>query len=203
MLNQPTSPGRDVAEILKGIKNSTFDLFGNNPEEFIIKASKLIDEQKATVIVEHISYNLLEKTYDTGIFTEPSLKKGTLGKNAIPARKSLYNCIITDSDIERKFAADIDNDNKVAVYVKLPGGFYIDTPVGKYNPDWAIAFYEGSVKHIYFVAETKGSLSTLQLRPIESLKIQCAREHFRKISSDSVKYEVVTDYAGLLNAVMT
>jgi len=192
---------RDVAEILKGIQKSTFDQFGNNPEEFIIKASKLIDEQKATVIVEHISYNLLEKTYDTGIFTEPSLKKGTIGKNAIPARKSLYNYIITDSDIERKFAADIDNDNKVAVYVKLPGGFYIDTPVGKYNPDWAIAFYEGSVKHIYFVAETKGDLSTLQLRPIESLKIQCAREHFRKISSDSVKYEVVTDYVGLLNAV--
>ena len=192
---------RDVAEILKGIKKSTFDQFRNNPEEFIIKASKLIDEQKATVIVEHISYNLLEKTYDTGIFTEPSLKKGTIGKNAIPARKSLYNYIITDSDIERKFAADIDDDNKVAVYVKLPGGFYIDTPVGKYNPDWAIAFYEGSVKHIYFVAETKGDLSTLQLRPIESLKIQCAREHFRKISSDSVKYEVVTDYAGLLNAV--
>lgn len=192
---------RDVAEILKGIKKSTFDQFGNNPEEFIIKASKLIDEQKATVIVEHISYNLLEKTYDTGIFTEPSLKKGTIGKNAIPARKSLYNYIITDSETERKFATDIDNDNKVAVYVKLPGGFYIDTPVGKYNPDWAIAFYEGSVKHIYFVAETKGDLSTLQLRPIESLKIQCAREHFRKISSDSVKYEVVTDYAGLLNAV--
>ena len=193
---------RDVAEILKGIKKCTFDQFGNNPEEFIIKASKLIDEQKATVIVEHISYNLLEKSYDTGIFTEPSLKKGTIGKNAITARKSLYNYIITDSDTERKFAADIDNDNKVAVYVKLPGGFYIDTPVGKYNPDWAIAFYEGSVKHIYFVAETKGDLSTLQLRPIESLKIRCAREHFRKISSDSVKYEVVTDYAGLLNEVM-
>ena len=192
---------RDVAEILKGIKKSTFDQFANNPEEFIIKASKLIDEQKATVIVEHISYNLLEKTYDTGIFTEPSLRKGTIGKNAIPVRKSLYNYIITDYETERKFAADIDNDNKVAVYVKLPGGFYIDTPVGKYNPDWAIAFYEGSVKHIYFVAETKGDLSTLQLRPIESLKIQCAREHFRKISSDSVKYEVVTDYAGLLNAV--
>ena len=119
------------------------------------------------------------------------------------ARKSLYNYIITDSDTERKFAADIDNDNKVAVYVKLPGGFYIDTPVGKYNPDWAIAFYEGSVKHIYFVAETKGDLSTLQLRPIELLKIQCAREHFRKISSDSVKDQVVTDYSGLLNAVMT
>jgi len=192
---------RDVAAILKGIKKTTFDQFKNNPEEFIIKASNLIDEQKATVIVEHIAYNLLENSYDTGIFTEPSLKKGTIGKNAIPATKSLYNYIITESEPERKFAAEVDKDKNVAVYVKLPGGFYIDTPVGKYNPDWAIAFYEGSVKHIYFVAETKGDLSTLQLRPIESLKIQCAREHFKKISSDSVKYDVVTTYTELLNAV--
>ena len=192
---------RDVAEILKGISKSTFDQFRNNPEEFIIKASKLIDEQKATVIVEHIEYNLLENRYGTGIFTEPSLKKGTLGKNAIAANKSLYNYIITDSETEKKFAEAIDTDTNVAIYVKLPGGFYIDTPVGKYNPDWAIAFKEGTVKHIYFVAETKGSLSSMQLRDIESLKIHCAKEHFKKISSGSVKYEVITDYAGLLSEV--
>jgi len=193
---------RDVAEILKGIKKSTFDQFKNNPEEFIIKASKLIDEQKATVIVEHIEYNLLEDKYDTSIFTEPSLKRGVLGKNAIPAKRSLYNYIITESDTERKFAEELDSDKNVAVYVKLPGGFYIDTPVGKYNPDWAIAFYEGTVKHVYFVAETKGDLSSMQLREIESLKIHCAREHFRTISSDSVKYEVIKDYSGLLTEVM-
>lgn len=193
---------KDVAEILKGIKQSTFDQFKSNPEEFIIKASKLIDEQKATAIVEHIEYNLLEDKYDTGIFTEPSLKRGTLGKNAIPAKKSLYNYTITDSDTERKFAEGLDNDKSVAVYVKLPGGFYIDTPVGKYNPDWAIAFYEGTVKHIYFVAETKGDLSSMQLREIESLKIHCAREHFKKISSGSVKYEIIKDYNGLLTEVM-
>ena len=200
---------RDVAEILKGIQKDTFDQFSNNPEGFIIKASKLIDEQKATAIVEHIEYhqlenkndNLLENKYDTGIFTEPSLKKGTLGKNAIKANKSLYNYVITDSETEKKFAEAIDIDINVAIYVKLPGGFYIDTPVGKYNPDWAIAFKEGTVKHIYFVAETKGDLSSMQLRDIESLKIHCAREHFKKISSGSVKYEVITDYAGLLSEV--
>jgi len=193
---------KDIAKILKGIKESTFGQFRYNPEEFIIKASKLIDEQKATVIVEHIEYNLLEDKYDTGIFTEPSLKRGTLGMNAIQAKKSLYNYTITDSETERKFAEGLDNDKNVAVYVKLPGGFYIDTPVGKYNPDWAITFYEGTVKHIYFVAETKGDLSSMQLRKIESLKIHCAREHFKRISSDSVKYEVVKDYNGLLTEVM-
>lgn len=193
---------RDVAEILKGIKKSTFDQFSNNPEEFIIKASKLIDEQKATVIVEHIEYDLLEGKYDTSIFTEPSFKRGVLGKNATPAKRSLHNYTITDSDTEKEFAERLDNDTNVAVYVKLPNGFYIDTPVGKYTPDWAIAFYEGSVKHIYFVAETKGDLSSMQLREIESLKIHCAREHFKKISQSSVKYEVVKDYNGLLTEVM-
>ena len=91
---------------------------------------------------------------------------------------------------------------RVAVYVKLPGGFYINTPVGKYNPDWAIAFHEGKVKHIYFVAETKGDLSSMQLRKVEELKVYCAREHFKKISSDTVKYEVVDSYDALLNVVM-
>lgn len=193
---------KDIAAILQGIKATTFDQFRHNPEEFIIQSSKLIDEQKATVIVEHIEYHLLDDKYNTGIFTEPSLRRGTIGKNAMAADKSLYNYIITDSGTERKFAEDLDKDKNVAVYVKLPNGFYITTPVGKYNPDWAIAFKEGTVKHIYFVAETKGDLSSLQLREIESLKIQCAKEHFRSISSDSVKYGVVTNYHELLNEVM-
>ena len=90
----------------------------------------------------------------------------------------------------------------VALYAKLPNGFYISTPVGNYNPDWAIAFYEGKVKHIYFVAETKGSMSSMQLRLIEESKIHCAREHFKAISSDSVVYDVVDSYQSLLNKVM-
>ncbi|MBN1167591.1 MAG: hypothetical protein JXA44_10750, partial [Methanospirillaceae archaeon] len=193
---------KDIARILKGIKPDVFSQFSNNPEDFIIKASRLINEQKATVIVEHIEYHLLKEEYDTKIFTEHGLKRGNLGENAIAVNKSLYDHIVTDSYTERKFASDLDTDTNVAIYVKLPGGFHIDTPVGKYNPDWAITFYEGAVKHIYFVAETKGDLSSLQLREIESLKIHCAREHFRKISNDTVRYEVISDYQGLLNEVM-
>jgi type III restriction enzyme len=86
--------------------------------------------------------------------------------------------------------------------VKLPSGFYISTPVGKYNPDWAISFHEGAVKHIYFVAETKGSMRSMQLREIESAKTHCAREHFKAISSDSVKYDVVDSYTALMSKVM-
>lgn len=190
-----------VGAILRGIEKVTFEQFHRNPEEFIVKASNLINEQKATVIIEHITYNRLDEAYSTDIFTGPTLK-GRLGVNAMHAERHLYDHIIYDSKNEKHFAAELDKHEEVAVYVKLPSGFYISTPVGKYNPDWAIAFHEDKVKHIYFVAETKGDLSSMQLRKVEELKIHCAREHFKKISSDTVKYEVVDSYDTLLNAVM-
>ena len=118
------------------------------------------------------------------------------------AKKHLYDHIIYDSSNEQKFAEQLDTNTDVAVYVKLPDGFYISTPVGRYNPDWAIAFYEGKVKHIYFVAETKGSMSSMQLRLIEESKIHCAREHFKAISSENVVYDVVDSYQALLDKVM-
>lgn len=189
-----------VCKILMGIEQAVFEQFHRNPEEFIIKASNIINEQKATVIIEHITYNKLKETYSTDIFTDSTLK-GRLGINAIKTNKHLFDHIVYDSKNEREFAEEIDTKDEVAVYVKLPNGFYINTPVGKYNPDWAIAFYEGKVKHIYFVAETKGDLSSLQLRDIERLKIHCAREHFKAISSDKVKYDVVNSYEELLNIV--
>lgn len=190
-----------VVRILKGINPVVFGQFANNPEEFIIKASALINDQKATVIIQHITYNKLEAVYDTDIFTEPTMK-GRLGYNAMEAHKHLYDYILYDSTNERDFATELDTSSEVAVYVKLPSGFYISTPVGKYNPDWAIAFYEGTVKHIYFVAETKGSMSSMQLRLIEDAKIYCAREHFKSISTDAVKYDVVESYESLMAKVM-
>ncbi|WP_165072357.1 DEAD/DEAH box helicase family protein [Desulfovibrio sp. ZJ200] len=190
-----------VADILSGMGKSVFDQFKNNPEEFIIRASGIINEQKATVIIQHITYDKLDSSYATTIFTEPTLK-GQLGVNAMPANKHLYDYIVYDSENEQKFASNMDSASEVAVYVKLPRGFYINTPVGKYNPDWAIAFHEGNVKHIYFVAETKGSMSSMQLRKIEEAKIHCAREHFKAISSDSVIYDVVDSYETLMNLVM-
>ena len=190
-----------VVEILAGIGKDVFEQFSYNPEEFIIKASDLINDEKATAIVQHITYNMLDERYDTDIFTEPTIK-GRLGVNAMKAQHHLYDHIVYDSTNERDFAADLDTNTSVAVYVKLPDSFYIATPVGRYNPDWAIAFYEGAVKHIYFIAETKGSMSSLQLRDIEKAKIHCAREHFKAISSGNVVYDVVDSYQTLLNKVM-
>lgn len=190
-----------VIQILTGINKSTFDQFKYNPEEFILKASQLINDEKATAIIEHITYSVMDDHYGTDIFTEPTIK-GKLGTNAMKAKKHLYDHIVYDSTNERDFATELDTSTDVAVYVKLPDGFYISTPVGHYNPDWAIAFYEGKVKHIYFVAETKGSMSSMQLRLIEKSKIRCAREHFRAISGDNVVYDVVDSYKSLMEKVM-
>ena len=190
-----------IVRILKGIEKSVFEQFKHNPEEFIIKASNLINEQKATVIIQHITYDKMDAVYDTSIFTEPTMK-GRLGINAMAVKKHLYDHILYDSNNERDFAENLDTSKEVAVYVKLPNGFHITTPVGKYNPDWAIAFNDGKVKHIYFVAETKGSMSSMQLRMIEEAKISCAREHFKAISTDNVKYDVVDSYEALMNKVM-
>ena len=190
-----------VVAILTSIEKSVFEQFKFNPEEFIIKAAALINDEKATAIIQHITYNMLEERYDTDIFTEPTIK-GKLGTNAMKAQRHLYDHIVYDSTNERDFAADLDTNTDVAVYVKLPDSFYIATPVGHYNPDWAIAFYEGTVKHIYFVAETKGSMSSMQLRLIEESKIHCAREHFKAISNGNVVYDVVDSYASLMEKVM-
>ena len=192
---------KDIVSILTGIEKTVFDQFKDNPEEFIIKAAALINDEKATAIIQHITYNMLDEHYETAIFTEPTIR-GKLGTNAMKAKKHLYDHIVYDSTNEQKFATELDTNADVAVYVKLPDGFYISTPVGKYNPDWAIAFYEGSVKHIYFVAETKGSMSSMQLRLIEESKIHCAREHFKAISGKNVVYDVVDSYQSLLNIVM-
>ena len=190
-----------VVEILVGIDKTVFDQFAYNPEEFIIKASGLINDEKATALVQHIAYNMLHERYSTDIFTEPTIK-GRLDVNAMKAQRHLYDHIVYDSTNERNFAADLDTNTSVAVYVKLPDSFYIATPVGRYNPDWAIAFYEGAVKHIYFVAETKGSLRSMELRDIEKAKIHCAREHFKAISNGNVVYDVVDSYQALLDRVM-
>ena len=196
---------KTIVAILQGIMPGTFNKFKDNPEEFILKAAAIINDEKATAIVQHITYNILDEHYGTEVFTDPTIK-GKLGVNAMRAKKHLYDHVVYDSDKEREFASDLDVDDKVSVYVKLPHGFFISTPVGKYNPDWAIAFYENNVKHIYFVAETKGSMDTLQFEDfrseLEKAKNHCAEEHFRAISGEDVVYGVVSSYAELMKKVM-
>ena len=192
---------RTVAAILAGIEKPVFACFKQNPEEFIAKAIRLIKEQKATMIVEHISYDQIEKQYDSSIFTA---EKGSSDiTKAFRAKKNIQDYVFTDGiaekSVERRFAEDMDKADEVCVYAKLPKGFAIPTPVGNYSPDWAIAFYEGTVKHIYFIAETKGTMESLNLRPIEQAKIKCARKLFNQLSTSKVKYHDVDSYQSLLN----
>ena len=190
-----------VIQVLQGIAPNIFNQFRLNPEEFILRAASLINDEKATAIIEHITYNVLDESYDTSLFTDVTIK-GRLDMNAMKVKKHLYDHVVYDSTNELNFANQLDCAEDVAVYVKLPDGFYITTPVGRYNPDWAIAFRDGTMKHIYFVAETKGSMNSMQLRRIEESKIHCAKEHFKAISSGNVVYDVVDSYQALLEKVM-
>lgn len=192
---------KTVAAILQGIRTDKFFMFRNNPEEFISKVIRLINEQKATMIVEHITYDTIEGEYDSSIFTA---EKNTQSfDKAFLAKKSIQDYVFTDGSadksIEKKFAEDLDSSEEVCVYAKLPKTFRIPTPVGNYSPDWAIAFYEGKVKHIFFIAETKGTMKSLELRPIEQAKISCAKKLFNEISTSKVKYHDVDSYQSLLN----
>ena len=192
---------RTVSAILQGIRVDKLYMFRNNPEEFISKVIRLINEQKATMIVEHISYDTIEGEYDSSIFTAEKATQSF--DKAFLAKKAIQDYVFTDGSadksIERKFAEDLDAAEEVCVYAKLPRTFQIPTSVGNYSPDWAIAFYEGTVKHIFFIAETKGTMESLELRPIEQAKISCAKKLFNEMSTSNVVYHDVDSYRSLLS----
>lgn len=106
-----------------------------------------------------------------------------------------------DNDGERKFAEDLDAAEEVAVYAKLPRTFQVPTPMGNYVPDWAIAFNEGSVKHVFFIAETKGTMSTLDLSGVENAKIACAKKLFNEMNTENVRYHNVATCDDLLQVM--
>lgn len=195
---------KTLAEILTGLEKAIFDQFKQNPEHFIAEASRLINEQKATVIIERLTYDQVAGEYNASIFTAGQNRQD-FSKASAKLKKHIYDYVVTDSKVERQFVEELDTSTEVVVYAKLPRGFLIPTPVGDYNPDWAISFTEGSVKHIYFVAETKGSMSSMELREIEKTKIECARKFFEKINlkieKEKVKYDVIDSFSRLMDVV--
>ena len=193
-----------AAAILRGINSGTFGQFRKNPEHFISQASRIITEQKAAMVIESLVYDKTSERYDVDIFTGNQTGQDfsrAVGK----LKRHIYDYVITDSNNEKSFVRELDTSSEIVVYAKLPRGFLIPTPVGDYNPDWAISFKKGSVRHIYFIAETKGSMSSLQLREIENSKIACARKFFAELNKgvdgDKVRYDVVKDYASLMDLV--
>ena len=188
-----------VCQILGSIKPSVFAYYQVNPEDFLRNAARLIDEQKATVVVDHLTYSAVDEAYGVDIFTEDKLPADS--NRAVKTSRHIYDYVFTDSKNEREFVALLDSGTDIEVYAKLPKAFSIPTPVGGYTPDWAIAFKQGAVKHVYFVAETKGSMSSMEFRKIEETKIECARKFFSRITSEQVKYGVVNSYSKLMELV--
>ena len=194
---------RTVVKILKGIRSDIFAGFRKNPEEFVTKIIRLINEQKATVIVEHIIYNRTENIYDSAIFTAET---HTDFSRARQVKRCVQDYVFTDGyakdgkSVEQEFLNGLEENEAIRVYAKLPKGFSIPTPVGHYTPDWAIVCNESeNVKHIFFVAETKGSMDPMNYRKIEDFKIQCARRLFGDISTRDVLYDQVDSFQRLLD----
>lgn len=190
---------RTIAAILQGIRAAVFEKYKSNPEDFIHQVIRLINEQKATMVVEKLSYDTLGSSYDIDVFTKNNPPADF--SRAIEVKRHIYDYVFTDSKIEKDFVKELDTSSDIVVYAKLPGGFFIPTPVGNYNPDWAIAFNENKVKHIYFIAETKGTMSSMELREVEKSKIACAKKFFCEISAEQVKYDVVDSYGKLMDLV--
>ncbi len=189
---------RTIVDILKKIKQEKFLLIRKNPEEFIAKCSKFINEVKASLIINNIVYHKTEERHDAKtVFTNDKLAL----RDSDLLKKHIYDFLTSDSKIESDFATALENSTEVVVYAKLPKSFYVSTPVANYSPDWAIVFDKDKVRHIYFVAETKGSDSDMDLREIEKLKIHCATEHFREISGAEVRFEKVSSYEKLMDIV--
>jgi type III restriction enzyme len=191
---------KTATAILTKIKPTSFAQFKENPEHFISEVSRFINEEKAATLINNITYHKTEQTYDDAIFTVNNFN-GSLQENVLEVQKHIYDYVKTDSNKERSFAKELESGGAI-VYAKLPYGFKIPTPVGNYNPDWAIVFETTDTKHIYFIAETKGSMSTLQLKGAEKLKIEYARKHFAKLDTENLKYDVVETYQDLTDKVL-
>lgn len=189
---------RSVVKILKGIGLKVL-LFKNNPEEFIRNVIKAIREEKATMIVDHITYNPTKaEPYDSTIFV-PERRLNV--NKAVELSKHITPYVAYDSDGERDFANSLQAATEVLIFAKLPRKLKIPTPVGYYAPDWAIVFEDGAVRHIFFVAETKGSLDKMELRGVELAKTECAKRLFNSISTNATRYGVVDKFENLYNII--
>ncbi|WP_429019664.1 type III restriction-modification system endonuclease [Aeromonas allosaccharophila] len=176
---------KTVIDILLGLGDK-LEAFKNNPQRFIQLASEVIRKQMRLAIVDGISYHRIgdDDYYAQELFQEAELT-GYL-KNMVTADKSVYDYIICDSDVEFEFARKLEQAAEVKLYAKLPAWFKIDTPLGSYNPDWAVLIDkdDGMGDHLYFVVETKSSIFSDDLRATEQAKINCGIEHFKALAKD-------------------
>lgn len=187
---------RAIAKVLDGLENDKAFMLKMNPENFISRVSGILRVAISEFMKDHIEYVKSDKVYNMEMFNNFALKDRPYDELEQTPQRGIYNYVACESQTERNFAEELDKYEGVKCFAKIPGEFSINTPMGKYNPDWAVVLNSG-----YFIAETKGSISDEQLRTIEKAKAVCAEKHFKAVSDDNVKYKVVDKFSQLLNFV--
>jgi len=176
---------KTIVDIL--IKSKTLQLFKKNPQKYMDEVAKLISNELRLMIVDGIKYTRIgeDAYYVQELFQDEELY-GYLSKNMLESRKSVYEYVVYDSDTEANFAQRFESNASVKLYAKLPDWFKISTPIGSYNPDWAVLVEDDGDQKLYFVLETKGNILAEALRPTEHAKIQCGYEHFKALDNEVV-----------------
>lgn len=186
-----------IVKILTNIKN--LDLIFKNPQEFISSITLIIREKLTDFLVNGIKYLEVDDWYKMELFTDMETYQDII----VPVEKTIYEGgVIWDSDVEKNFAEKLEDMKNVKLFIKLPNWFVVNTPIGEYNPDWAIVMDDvdqfGKVKErLYFVTETKGTNNIDELRPVEKRKIECAIRHFKTVHVD---YKVVNKAEQILTS---
>ncbi|MCB7175758.1 DEAD/DEAH box helicase family protein [Lactiplantibacillus plantarum] len=195
--NETSLTRKTIVAILQSVNN--LDSFKNNPLSYMNQAAKIINAIKNQLIVDGIEYTRTDDEYEQKLFTTETLnaylgEKGNAVKVDETKRKTVYDYVVTDSTIEKEFARKAEKDDNVKFYIKLPDWFKIRTPLGPYNPDWAILYEKDDEQHLYFIVETKGDVSFEQLRPHERAKILAGEKHFRAVDTE-IRFRRASDEA--------
>jgi type III restriction enzyme len=179
--NKTSLTRKTIIDIL--VNSKRLDDFKRNPQKYIEEVTKIIKKNLRSMVVDGISYSKMrgeDNAYLIEMFKNDELL-AYLNDKIVESKKSPYNYAICDSDVETRFAKEFENREEVKVYVKLPSWFKIETPIGSYNPDWAVVINEFDEERLYFVVETKGKSDISLLREEERTKIMCARKHFEAL----------------------
>lgn len=183
---------RTIIEVVA--KSGRLEEFYINPEEWIKQVSKILLQVKKENLTQGIKYEKIDDYYEQDFIFNDEELYGYKGRNLLDANsgKNIYDHVIYDSNIEKDFAQAAENDDDVVLYAKLPSRFKIDTPIGDYNPDWAVVLNTNEGEKLYFIAETKGTDNINDLKGTEKKKILCGQKHFEVIDT-GIKYKVIKE----------
>jgi type III restriction enzyme len=194
--NETNLTRKTIVDIL--LKSKTLHLFKKNPQRYMEQVAQIITAKMRLMIVDGIKYTKIgnDEYYAQELFESEELI-GYLSKNMMESKKSVYEYVVYDSANEEKFARSFENNSKVKLYAKLPGWFTIPTPLGSYNPDWAVLIDADGRDKLYFVLETKADTMFDALRPTERAKIECGKKHFEALGTE-VGFEDIDSFEGFI-----